>query len=224
MQTVVVTGGIGSGKSTVVRELARLGAVVIDADVLAREALATRSPAAAAVLAHFGAPVRAVDGSIDRAALGAAIFERPEERRWLEALVHPIVRAGIDAALDRIAALDAREGTDHVVAVEIPLFVESGGRARYPRTDAVVVVDASLERAVERLVAMRGMSAAEARARIAAQADRAARLETADRVIVNDGTPAELLEAVQDCWRWLVRQASQAGGGGPTTGGSLDTR
>lgn len=194
MLRVGLTGGIGAGKSEVSRRLAARGAVVIDADVLAREVVAPGTDGLTEVVAAFGPDVLSADGSLDRPALGARVFGDDEARRRLERVVHPRVRA-------RAAELEAQAGADAVVVHDIPLLVETG-RAR--DFDVVVVVDAPDEVRVRRLAAGRGMSGDEARRRIASQAGRDERLAAADHVIVNDGDLPALDAAVDALWRRLA--------------------
>jgi dephospho-CoA kinase len=191
---VGLTGGIGSGKSEVSRLLRGLGAVVVDADVLAREAVAPGSEGLAAVVDAFGADVLAADGSLDREAMAARVFAEPDARARLEAIVHPRVRrraAEIEAAA-RAADPDA------VVVHDVPLLVETGQQDSY---DVVVVVDVPTQTQVDRLVSGRGMDEAEARARIAAQASREQRLAAADVVIDNSTTLDDLARRVEHAWR-----------------------
>lgn len=192
MLRVGLTGGIGSGKSEVARILAGLGAYVVDSDVLAREVVAPGTPGLLAVAEAFGPSVLAPDGSLDRAALAAVVFADEEARARLNAIVHPLVGA---AAAERYAA--APEGA--VVVHDVPLLVETG---MAPLFDVVVVVDAPDEVRVARLV-RRGLTEADARARIAAQATREERNAAAHHVVANDGTLDELRERVLALWRAL---------------------
>jgi len=188
---VGLTGGIGSGKSTVAAMLAERGAVVVDADGLARDAVAIGKVGHRAVVDRFGAEVVAVDGSLDRRALAGVVFDDPSALADLNAIVHPQVRAAI---ADRLAELT---GTEAVVVLEIPLLVESG---RSYGESAVVVVDCPEDVALRRLVDGRGMDEADARRRMAAQIPRAERLAAADLVIDNSG-PLEALEPqVAELW------------------------
>jgi dephospho-CoA kinase len=191
---VGLTGGIGSGKSEVSRRLASRGAVVIDADLLAREVVAPGTDGLAEVVAEFGEGILSADGSLDRKALGARVFADDTARRRLERVVHPRVRA-------RAAELEAQAPPDAVIVHDIPLLVETGQAGGF---DAVVVVDAPDAVRVERLAAVRGMSANEARQRIAAQAPREQRLAAADHVVINDGDLAALDAAVESLWRDLT--------------------
>ncbi len=195
MIAVGLTGGIGSGKSTVARLLGARGAVVIDADVVAREVVEPGREAWAKVRERFGESVLTADGSIDRAALASIVFDDEEARRDLNAIVHPEVGREI---LERVAA---EAGTDHVVVLDIPLLTE-GGRDRYP-VAGVLVVDCPVDIAVDRLVAERGMDRGDAERRVAAQASRDERLRAADFVIMNMGTMGELEEMVARAWQWI---------------------
>lgn len=197
MVVVGLTGGIGSGKSTVAAMLAERGAVVVDADRLAREAVAVGTDGYRAVVDRFGPDVVAGDGGLDRKALAGMVFEDPEALADLNGIVHPLVRAAI---AERVAALD---GTDEVVVLEIPLLVESG---RSYGASKVIVVDCPEEVAVRRLVEGRGMDEADARRRIAAQVSRADRLAAADVVIDNAGSQAELRRQVDAVWAELGRE------------------
>lgn len=194
MVVVGLTGGIGSGKSTVASMLAERGAVVIDADQLARAAVAVGTAGHAAVVERFGAGVVAGDGSIDRKALAGVVFGDPAALAGLNAIVHPQVR---EAIAGRVAEL---AGTDAVVVLEIPLLVESG---RSYGATTVVVVDCPAEVAVRRLMESRGMDPADARRRMAAQVSRESRLAAADVVIDNAGPVEALVAQVDDLWTAL---------------------
>lgn len=193
---VGLTGGIGSGKSTVGRLLAERAAVVIDSDALAREVVAPGTAGLAEVVVAFGPDVVTADGGLDRAAMAARVFADPEARRRLERIVHPRVRA-------RAAELEAQAGADVIVVHDIPLLVETGQAAAF---DVVIVVDATPQTQVQRLRADRAMPADEAEDRIAAQADRDERLAVADLVIGNDGTLDDLQKEVDRVWSQLVEQ------------------
>lgn len=190
MLSVGLTGGIGAGKSTVARELARLGAVVVDADDVARAVVAPGTPGLAAVVAEFGPGILRPDGSLDRAALGRVVFADDGARRRLEDITHPLVAA--ESARRAEAA-----PPDAVVVHDVPLIVEKGLADRY---DLVVVVGADEDVRVERLVRTRGVSHEDALARVRAQADDRARRAVADVWLDNSGTPEELLEAVRRLW------------------------
>jgi dephospho-CoA kinase len=190
---VGLTGGVASGKSTVSAILAELGAVVIDADVLAREVVAPGTEGLAAVVEEFGPDVLGPDGGIDRPRLGALVFADPERRRALESIIHPRVRA-------RAAEIEAAAPVGAVVVHDIPLLAETGQAASF---DAVVVVDVPVEMQVDRMVRIRGMSEADARARIAAQADRDARLAVATYVVENTGSLDGLRARVEEVYRTI---------------------
>jgi dephospho-CoA kinase len=190
-----LTGGIGSGKSTVSRLLAERGAVVVDADAIAREVVEPGTPGLAAVVATFGEELLTADGVLDRPALGAIVFADPEARERLNAIVHPLVR-------DRAAELTSAVPDDGVVVHDIPLLVESarGQEAGAGRThDLVLVVETDLATRLERLV-RRGMTEDDARARIAVQATDEERRAVADVVLDNSGTPEELAAQVDRFW------------------------
>ena len=194
---IAVTGGIGSGKSAVTARMAERGAVVVDADALARAVVAPGTPGLAAIVAEFGTGILAVDGSLDRGALATIVFSDAERRAALESIVHPLV------ARESAALLDAAGDSD-VVVYDVPLLAETGvldddtGR----RFDAVVVVTAPVEVRVARLVA-RGMSEEDARARIDAQATDEQRRAIADHVVDNSGDLGELDAAVSTLWAAL---------------------
>jgi dephospho-CoA kinase len=194
---VGLTGGIGSGKSEVARLLAERGAVIVDSDALARDAVAPGSPGLAEVVAAFGPDVVGPDGALDRPALGRVVFADPAARARLESIVHPRVRALADAAF-------AAAAPDAVVVNDVPLLVEAGLADRY---DVVVVVTTRPETQLARLTELRGMAADDARARIAAQATPEQRLAVADIVIANDGTREQLAARVDEIWAELTRRA-----------------
>jgi dephospho-CoA kinase len=195
--TVGLTGGIGSGKSEVARLLAAHGAVVVDADALAREAVAPGTPGLAAVVTEFGPEVLAADGSLDRAALGRVVFGDETRLAALEAIVHPYVGR-------RSAELMAAAAPGDVVVYDVPLLVEKRLQVGY---DVVVVVDAADETRLHRLVTLRGMTEQDARTRMAAQASRADRLAVADMVVANDAGLAELAARVDELWTELAARA-----------------
>ncbi|MFI6979684.1 dephospho-CoA kinase [Embleya sp. NPDC050154] len=191
---VGLTGGIGAGKSEVARRLAELGAVVIDSDRIAREVVAPGTPGLAAVVAEFGEGVLLPDGSLDRPGLGRVVFGSPERLAALNAIVHPLVGA-------RAAELTAAAGEDAVLVNDVPLLAENDLAKLY---DLVVVVDAAPETQLDRLVRLRGMPEADARARMAAQASRAQRLAVADVVIDNDGPLSALEPQILALWERLT--------------------
>ncbi len=174
---VALTGGIASGKSTVSRLLAERGAVVVDADRIAREVVAPGTPGLAAVVAEFGEGLLAPDGSLDRPAMARLVFADPAARRRLEAVIHPLVHA--EAARQEAAA-----PAGALVVHDIPLLAEG---ARADSFDAVLVVDVDPELQVRRMVGDRGWAEEDARARIAAQASREDRLALATYVLDNSG-------------------------------------
>ncbi|MGO0576317.1 dephospho-CoA kinase [Ornithinimicrobium panacihumi] len=190
MLWVGLSGGIGSGKSTVSRRLAELGAVVIDADVIAREVVEPGMPSLAAIAERFGPEVLGSEGYLDRAALGAIVFADPQARRDLEAITHP-------AIAERTWELVAAAPDDAVVVHDIPLLVELDRAGDYALT---VIVDVPAEVRLERLVRDRGMDEGEARRRIEAQADDAARHRAADVLLDNTGTVEELHARVDEIW------------------------
>jgi dephospho-CoA kinase len=201
MLRVGLTGGIGSGKSTVSALLASHGAVVIDYDELARAVVEPGSPALADIAQRFDGVI-ASDGSLDRPALGALVFGDPKARADLERITHPAIR---DLAVSREAAA----APDAVVVHDNPLLVEMGAAAY---CDVVLVVDVPVEVQVARLVGDRGMAESDARARIDAQASREVRTGAADLVIDNTGPLDELATIVGGVWDELVLRATATGG------------
>jgi dephospho-CoA kinase len=200
---VGLTGGIGSGKSEVSRRLAARGAVLIDADVAARQVVVPGSRGLARIAAAFGDDVLHPDGSLDRDRLGAIVFADPGLREKLNAIVHPLVREWMLAA--ERAAVQAAEPPGPVIVHDVPLLAESRGKGGF---DLVIVVDVPPERQVERLVGQRGMTPDQARARMAAQASREQRLELADIVIDNSGALADLDRRVEEVWAELQRRGA----------------
>ncbi|WP_406475225.1 dephospho-CoA kinase [Streptomyces platensis] len=193
MVKVGLTGGIGAGKSEVSRLLASYGAVIVDADKIAREVVEPGTPGLAAVVEEFGADILAPDGTLDRPKLGGIVFSDPGRLKALNAIVHPLVGS-------RSAELEASAGPDAVVVHDVPLLTENGLAPLY---DLVVVVDAAPQTQLDRLVRLRGMAEDEAKSRMAAQATREQRLAVADLVIDNDG-PLEALEPqVRAVWERL---------------------
>ena len=194
MLRIGLTGGIGSGKSTAAARLAELGATVIDHDLLARQAVAPGSDGLALVAAEFGADVVGRDGTLDRPALGAIVFADPEARTRLNAIVHPIVRRLADDAEAAVRTDDPGA----VVVHEIPLLVETVQAADF---DLVLVVHASEEVRVERLMRERGLSRVQALARIRAQATDEDRLAAATVVLAGGSTIHDLRRQVDTFWR-----------------------
>ncbi|MGY1650416.1 dephospho-CoA kinase [Geodermatophilus sp. SYSU D01119] len=198
MLRIGLTGGIGSGKSTVAALLAARGAVVVDADRIAREVVEPGTPGLAAVVGAFGPGVRTADGALDRAALASIVFADPEARARLDGIVHPLVRA-------RAQEVVARAPEDAVVVQDVPLLVETGQAGQY---DLVLVVEADLETRVARLL-LRGLTEEDARARIAAQATDEQRRAVADVVLDNSGTPDALAAQVERFWAERVVPATR---------------
>lgn len=196
MILIGLTGGIGSGKSTVSARLAELGARVVDADAIVRDVQAPGTEVFAAIVERFGDDVVAEDGSLDRPALAAKVFNDTDELKALNAIVHPAVGVGIAEALAAAAE------TDDVVILDVPLLVESG------RDDmaAMVVVDLDPEIAVARLIEHRGFTEEDARARMSRQASRDERLAKADKVLDNSGSVEDLIAQVDALWPWLQAQ------------------
>lgn len=197
MLRVGLTGGIGAGKSTVAGMLADRGALVVDADVLAREVVAPGTPGLAAVVSEFGPQVLAEDGGLDRARLGRLVFADPAARERLNAIVHPLVA-------QRFAELVDAAPADAVVVHDVPLLVENGLADRY---DLVVVVEAPADQRVGRLAESRRMGEDEARSRMAAQADDDQRRAVAGVVLVNDGDRDRLVRQVDALWRERIEPA-----------------
>ncbi|WP_026422248.1 dephospho-CoA kinase [Actinokineospora inagensis] len=190
MLRVGLTGGIGSGKSTVAGRLAGHGAVVVDSDRVAREVVEPGTPGLAAVVAEFGPGVLTGDGALDRPALAKIVFSDDAARQRLNALVHPLVR-------ERAAELVAEAPADAIVVHDVPLLVENGMGALY---HLVVIVDTPVDERVRRLVTSRGLTESDARARVAAQADDDARRAVGDIWLSNAGTPAGTNAAVDALW------------------------
>jgi dephospho-CoA kinase len=195
-----LTGGIGSGKSTVSALLTARGAVLVDADRLAREVVEPGTPGLAAVVAAFGDGVVGPDGALNRPALAAIVFADPEARRRLDGIVHPLVRA-------RAAELAGAVPPDGVVVHDIPLLVETGQAGHF---DLVLVVEADPEIRVRRLVE-RGLTEDDARARIAAQATDEQRRAVADVVLDNSGSREQLAAQVDRFWRQRVVPVLEGG-------------
>lgn len=188
-----LTGGIGSGKSTVSAEFARRGAVVIDADLVVRELQSPGGAVLAAMVEHFGDTILAPDGTLNRQAVADIVFNDPEQLKALNAIVHPKVGAEIDGRIE------AQRDTDNVVILDVPLLVES----KAYETEGVIVVDTDPEIAVQRLVEFRGFNADDARARMKLQATREERRAVAAFIVPNDGTQEDLMAHIDDCWTWI---------------------
>ena len=191
---VGLTGGVASGKSTVAAMLADLGAVVIDADALAREVVQAGTPGFDAVVEEFGSELVGPDGELDRPALGRLVFADESSRRRLEAIVHPLV-------FERYAELEASTPADAIVVHDIPLLAESGRAADF---DAVIVVDAPRETQVERMTRERGWTTEDAESRISAQATREDRLAIATYVVDNTGSLDDLRARVAEIYAELT--------------------
>ena len=189
---VGLTGGVASGKSTVSAMLADLGAVIVDADILAREVVSRGTDGLAEVVAEFGPEVLTTDGALDRSALGALVFADADRRLALEAIIHPRVRA-------RAAEIEAAAPPGSVVVHDIPLLAETGQAGSF---DAVIVVDVPTEVQIDRMVRLRGMTAEDAQARIDAQASREDRLAVATYVVDNTASLEQL--------RWRVAEVYAA--------------
>ncbi|PPG41593.1 dephospho-CoA kinase [Rathayibacter sp. AY1B7] len=198
MHLVALTGGIASGKSTVARRLAEHGAVVVDADVLAREVVEPGEPALAAIAERFGPSVIRADGALDRPALGAIVFSDAAARADLNAITHPAVTL----RSQRLFAEAAEADPDAVVVYDVPLLAEGRGAGEF---DEVVVVHAPQPLRIERLVALRALTEEEARARVSSQASDEERLALADVVIDSSGTLEETLARTDALWERLAR-------------------
>jgi dephospho-CoA kinase len=191
---VGLTGGVASGKSTVSAMLADLGAVIVDADILAREVVARGTEGLSEVVAEFGPEVLTDDGALDRSALGTLVFADADRRRALEAIIHPRVRA-------RAAEIEAAAPPDSVVVHDIPLLAETGQADSF---DAVIVVDVPNDVQLDRMVRLRGMTPEDAQARIDAQASREDRLALATYVVDNTGTLEQLRRRVAEVYAALT--------------------
>lgn len=191
MHAIGLTGGIGSGKSTVSALLAAKGAVIIDADAITREVQQPGTEVFRAMVERFGPGIVAADGALDRQAVADIVFNDPEALADLQGIVHPAVGA------ETTRRLLEQADTDHLVVLDIPLLVESAGKRPVA---GIVVVDVDPEVAVERLVRFRGMEEDDVRARMARQASREERLARADLVIDNSGTVEELAARVDALW------------------------
>ena len=198
-----LTGGIGSGKSAVSARLAAHGAIVLDADKVAREVVEPGTPGLARIVEAFGPSVLREDGALDRPKLGEIVFADEARRQVLNGIVHPLVHGQMRQAEARAIT----EGGDGVVLVhDVPLLAEGGRGGQF---DVVVVVDVPREIQVERLVRYRGMTPEQATARMSAQASREQRLAIADIVIDNGGTLADLGKRVAEVWEDLLSRASE---------------
>lgn len=201
MLRVGLTGGIGAGKSEVSRRLGAQGAIVIDADAIAREAVAPGTPGLEQVVATFGPDLLRADGALDRERLGEVVFADPAKLAQLNSIVHPLVGK-------RMTELETTAGAEAIVVHDVPLIAENGLAPGY---DVVVVVDTPPALQLDRLVKLRDMSEEQAQARMAAQATREQRLAIADFVIDNSGSLGELDRQVGDLWAELRRRLRRAG-------------
>jgi dephospho-CoA kinase len=199
MLLVGLTGGIGSGKSTVADLLAERGAVVIDADDLARRAVAPGTAGFDRVVETFGRDILGPDGAIDRATLANIVFADPSRLRELEAIIHP------EVARLLVESLEPYRDTDDVIVYAVPLLAERGMAQGF---DVVVVVVADVDRRIERLMRDRGMTAEEVRARVAAQLTDEERARVADVLLDNDGEPERLIPQVNRLWTDLTTRAA----------------
>ena len=202
---VGLTGGIGSGKSTVADRFVNLGAVLVDTDVIAHRLTAAGGAAIAAIRNSFGEVMIGADGSLDRSAMRAHVFVRPSARKALEAILHPMIRTASEAEI----AAAAQQGADYVL-LAIPLLVEAGN---WPdRVDRVLVVDCPVDVQIERVMKRSGLAREEVEAIIAVQASRQQRLEAAHDVIDNGGEPTQLDRQVQQFHRdYVTLGRAQAG-------------
>jgi dephospho-CoA kinase len=198
---IVLTGGIGSGKSTVADGLVARGAVLIDADRIVRELQAPGKPVFVAMHERWGDEILDDDGTLDRAAVAAIAFADEDELKALNDMVHPAVGKEMGRLREEV------EGTDAIVILDIPLLVGADGKSiadQYGDLGGIIVVDVPGELAVERLVAHRGFDADDARSRIANQASREARRAVADRIIDNSGDLDALERQIDDVWEWIA--------------------
>jgi dephospho-CoA kinase len=198
MYLIGLTGGIASGKSVVGKRLAELGAVLVDADVLAREIVEPGTPGLARIEREFGSSVIAADGSLNRSALGAIIFADADKRALLNAITHPAIWKRATELFEEAKVADPNV----VIVYDVPLLAEAAAD-RPMNFDRIVVVRADIEKRIDRMVEIRGMSRAEAEGRLRAQASDADRLRLADVVIDSNGTLGHTLEQVDALWSSL---------------------
>jgi len=194
-----LTGGIGSGKSSVAQLLSARGAIVIDSDAIAREMQAAESPLLAQLVERFG-DVLNEDGSLNRAQLASIVFPSPENVKALNAIMHPAIGKEMSRRLDE------QRTTNNLVVLDIPLLVENPRKG----LSGVLVVDIDTELAVERVVKHRGMDADDVRARISRQSTREQRVAIADRIIDNSGSREDLERQVEDAWHWAQQLPAAA--------------
>lgn len=191
-----LTGGIGSGKSSVAERLVERGAALVDADATVKQLQRAGEPVFRAMVEHFGTSIVGQDGELDRPAIAEIVFNDKEQLDALNAIVHPAVRTSMATQRTELAA------THDVVVLDIPLLVE--GNKAYDDLSGVIVVDVPVDIAVERLVTHRGFAESDARARISSQVSREERLKVADFVVDNGATLAELDTEVERCWQWIT--------------------
>ncbi len=200
MRLIGLTGGIGSGKSSVSGRLAQRGAALIDADAIVHELQRPGEAVFDAMVGRWGDAIVAQDGTLDRGAVAGIVFSDKDELDAIEKIVHPALRKEMDHRIETLAS------TDQIVILDVPLLAESrskDGALDARGTSAIIVVDCPIDVAVSRLIEHRGFDEADARARIAAQATREARRELADFVVDNSGNQESLDAEVDRCWQWL---------------------
>lgn len=200
MRLIALTGGIGAGKSTVASRFSELGAVVVDADVMARRAVEPGTPALNKLVTTFGDQILRSDGSLNRPKLGALIFSDPSLRLRAEAIIHPAVHELTQSEIRRVTSLDP----DAIVVYDVPLLVESANPYTF---DHVIVVSAPEDLRIQRLVDIRGMSRDEAAHRVASQASEPERLAVADSVIDSSGSLEQTFAQVDELWAHLKKSA-----------------
>lgn len=200
MRLIGLTGGIGSGKSSVSSRLAARGAALIDADAIVKELQEPGQPVFDAMVERWGDKIVADDGALDRAAVAGIVFSDKDELKAIEKIVHPVLRTEMDRRIEELAT------TDRVVILDIPLLAESrakDGALDARGTSAIIVVDCPIEIAVSRLIEHRGFTEDDANARVAAQATRDDRRALADFIVDNSGAEDALDAEVDRCWQWL---------------------
>ncbi len=213
-----LTGGIGSGKSTVAQKLVDKGAKLIDADQIVRDLQAPGAPVFVAMVERWGAKIVGDDGNLNRAAVADIVFGDTDELDALNGIVHPSVVTKIADLMKEFADADAASGSNTVVINDIPLLVNKDGKSERPEYDrfkGIIVVDVPVEVAVARLVEFRGFEKSDAEARIASQASREQRKAVADFVVDNSGTMDDLDPQIDTCWEWIetLRKGTSEGAG-----------
>lgn len=197
-----LTGGIGSGKSSVAERLVARGAGLVDADATVKQLQRPGEPVFTAMVEHFGAGIVGADGELDRPAIAAIVFSDEEQLKALNEIVHPAVRTSMQEQRDALAE------HHQVVILDIPLLIES--ERAHTDLAGIIVVDVPVEQAIERLVTHRGFTEADATARIASQVSRDERLAKADFVVENQGTLADLDAEVERCWAWITERLTSS--------------